>query len=138
MRSLNGFAGLALGVVCGVALPRAAIADEPSFESMDTNGDGRLSPDEHAAVAARMFATIDANGDGRLTASEMAAGYQKATGEKMSATTAAETIKPIDTNGDGVLSAAEHAAAARSMFARMDSNHDGYLSRAEVKGGPAR
>jgi len=141
--SLNGFAGLALGVagVCGGALPRAAFAEqEPSFESMDTNGDGKLSPDEHAAVAARMFETIDANGDHKVTATEMAAAFQKSTGEKLAkgATTAAELIKPIDTNGDGVLSADEHAAAARSMFVRMDTNHDGYLSKAEVKGGPAR
>jgi len=134
--SLNRFAGLALGVagVCGVVLPRAAIADqEPTFESMDTNGDGKLSPDEHAAVAARMFERIDTNGDHKVTAIEMAAAYQKSTGEKLAkgATTAAAILKPIDTNGDGVLSADEHAAAARSMFTRMDTDHDGYLSKAE-------
>ena len=142
MRSfrLNRLAGLALGVAgaCAVALPRAAFADqEPSFESMDTNGDGKLSPAGHAAVAARMFETMDANGDRKVTAAEMAAAFQKTTGEKMpkGAVTAADIIKTIDTNHDGILSADEHAALARSMFAGMDSNHDGYLSRAEVKAG---
>jgi Ca2+-binding EF-hand superfamily protein len=145
MRSFNlrRFAGLALGVagVCAVALPRTAFADqEPSFESMDTNGDGRLSRDENAAVAARMFATMDTNGDRKVTATEMAAAYQTTTGEKMAkgAATAAEIIKTIDTNRDGVLSADEHAAVARSMFSSMDTNHDGYLSKAEALGGPAR
>jgi len=134
--SLSRFAGLALVVgVCGVSLPRAALADEPTFESMDTNGDGKISPDENAAVAARMFQTMDTNGDHKVTAAEMAAAYKKTTGGQMpkGAATAAEIIKTIDSNGDGVLSSDEHAAVARAMFAAMDTNHDGYLSKAEVK-----
>jgi len=134
--SLSRFAGLALVVgVCGVTLPRAALAEEPTFESMDTNGDGKISPDENAAVAARMFQTMDTNGDHKVTAAEMAAAYKKTTGGQMpkGAATAAEIIKTIDSNGDGVLSSDEHAAVARAMFAAMDTNHDGYLSKAEVK-----
>ena len=136
--SLSRFAGLALVVgVCGVSLPRAALADEPTFESMDTNGDGKISPDENAAVAAHMFQTMDTNGDHKVTAAEMAAAYQKTTGEKMAkdSATAAEIIKTIGSNHDGVLSADEHAAVARSMFTAMDANHDGYLSKAESQGG---
>jgi Ca2+-binding EF-hand superfamily protein len=134
--SLSRFAGLALVVgVCGVTLPRAALAEEPTFETMDTNGDGKISPDENAAVAARMFQTMDTNGDHKVTAAEMAAAYKKTTGGQMpkGAATAAEIIKSIDSNGDGVLSSDEHAAVARAMFAAMDTNHDGYLSKAEVK-----
>ena len=134
--SLSRFAGLALVVgVCGVALPRAARAEEPTVESMDTNGDGKISPDENAAVAAHMFQTMDTNGDHKVTAAEMAAAYKKTTGGQMpkGAATAAEIIKSIDSNGDGVLSSDEHAAVARAMFAAMDTNHEGYLSQAEVK-----
>jgi Ca2+-binding EF-hand superfamily protein len=145
MRSFNlyRFAGLALGVagVCVVALPGTAFAEqEPTFESMDTNHDGKLSREEDAVVAARMFATMDANGDRKVTAAEMAAAYQKTTGEKMPKGTAsaAEIIKTIDTNGDGVLSADEHAAVARSMFNSMDVNRDGYLSKAEFDAGSVK
>jgi Ca2+-binding EF-hand superfamily protein len=49
--------------------------------------------------------------------------------------TAAEKIKIVDTNGDGVLTADEHAAAAISMFEKMDVDHDGYLTKAELKVG---
>jgi Ca2+-binding EF-hand superfamily protein len=145
MRSFNlhGIAGLALGLagVCAVALPRTAFADqEPTFESIDTNHDGKLSREEDAAVAARMFAMMDTNGDRKVTATEMAVAYQKTTGEKMpkGAASAAEIIKTIDTNGDGVLSADEHAAIAKSMFSVLDSNHDGYLSKAEYDGAAAK
>lgn len=141
MRSLrNRVTGLVVGVagVCMLALPSAAFANqEPRFESMDTNGDGKISPEEDAAVAVRMFDTMDTNRDRKVTAAEMAAAYQKTTGTKLEkgAATAAEIIKMVDTNGDGILSAEEHAALAKSMFATMDTNHDGYLSRAEVKAG---
>jgi Ca2+-binding EF-hand superfamily protein len=137
------FARLVLGLagVCVVGLPAAAFADqEPPFESMDTNGDGKISPAEDAAVAARMFETMDANHDRKVSASEMATAYQKTTGAKaeQGATTAAEIMKIVDSNGDGVLSAGEHAALAKSVFATMDTNHDGYLSKAEVNSARAR
>ena len=136
--SLSRFAGLALVVgVCGVALPRAARAEEPTFESMDTNGDGKISPDEHTAAATRMFEKMDTNADGKVTAAEMTAAKQNLTGKKPAKgeMTSAEKIKTIDTNGDGVLTADEHQAGAQSMFDKMDTDHDGYLTKSEMKAG---
>jgi Ca2+-binding EF-hand superfamily protein len=142
MRSskLSRFAGLAFGVagVTGLVLPAVAFADqEARFESMDANGDGKISPDEHSAAAARMFEKMDANGDGKVTAAEMTAAHQKITGKKAEKgeMTAADKIKMFDTNADGVMSADEHAAGAKSMFDKMDTDHDGYLTKAEVKAG---
>lgn len=138
--TLKRFAGLALGAagLLGVAIPSVARADqEARFESMDTNGDGKVSPDEHAAAASRMFEKMDANGDGKVTAAEMTAAHQKVTGEKAEKgeMTAADKIKMFDTNGDGALTADEHAAAAKTVFDKMDTDHDGYLTKAEMKAG---
>src|SRR5687768_5823227 len=59
--SSNGF---------GETAPKANPVDA-HFSVMDTNSDGKLSPDEHAAGARKMFNTMDANNDGRVTAAEM-------------------------------------------------------------------
>ena len=134
-----GFAFGAAGVLGFALLPSAAFADNPDarFESMDTNGDGKISPDEHAAAAALMFDKMDTNADGKVTAAEMTAAYQNMTGKKAdkAALTAAEKIKVIDTNGDGVLTADEHATGAKAMFDKMDTNQDSTLSKAELKAG---
>jgi hypothetical protein len=141
MIKLNRLAGFALGAVgvLGFALaPSVARAGgEARFESMDTNDDGKVSPDEHAAAALRMFEKMDTNADGKVTAAEMTAAKQNLTGKKAERgeMTAAEKIKKVDTNGDGVLTADEHAEGARSMFDKMDTNHDSSLSKSEVKAG---
>ncbi len=139
---LSRWGGLAFGVagVTVFALPASAAAanqPETAFVSMDANGDGKLSPDEHVAAATRMFETMDTNTDGKVTATEMTAAHQKVTGKKAqkSDLTAAEKIKVVDIDGDGVMSLDEHTAGARSMFEKMDSNKDGYLRKAELKAG---
>ena len=38
----------------------------------------------------------------------------------------------LDTNGDGHISRAENTAGARRQFARMDANHDGFVTAAEM------
>jgi Ca2+-binding EF-hand superfamily protein len=137
---LNRWAGLAFGVAgaLGVALPSVAFADDDAFfEKMDTNGDGKISPDEHAAATGQMFEKMDANSDNKVTAAEMTAAHQKITGKKpeKGEMGAVEKIKKMDTNGDGVLTVEEYTTGAQSMFAQMDTDHDGYLTKAEMKAG---
>lgn len=43
---------------------------------MDTNGDGQLSAEEHAAGAKKMFSKMDKDGDGTLTAQELREGHR--------------------------------------------------------------
>ena len=104
---------------------------------MDTDGDGKLSPDEHAAGAKRMFDAMDADKDGTVTIAEMDAVHKNAPGKepKSSDLSSVEKIKVVDKNGDGLLSAEEHAAGSRRMFSKMDIDRDGFLSRAELTAG---
>src|SRR5688500_14843843 len=135
-------------VICGLAWPPAAIAQHASkmhgsaaqFKAMDANGDGKLSPAEHAAGAKKMFDAMDRSRDGKVTVAEMDATHHQMTGRipgegEMSSV---EKIKVVDRNGDGILTAEEHAAGSKMMFEKMDTNKDGYLSPAELEAGHAR
>jgi hypothetical protein len=70
-------AALLLAASAAVACPGGR---RPSFEDLDTNGDGRVSADEFQAGAqARItdhFNRMDANGDGVVTKDEMDAARQ--------------------------------------------------------------
>ncbi len=107
---------------------------------MDTNKDGKISADEHAAGAKQMFDTMDGNKDGKVTAAEMEAAHQRVTGRKATKSnmTAADKIKVVDTDGDGVLTIEEHAVGSRAMFEKMDTDKDGFLTKGELAAGHAR
>lgn len=106
------------------------------FKMMDVNADGKISRAEHTTGAKQMFAQCDANRDGIVTAAEMdtamaAKGEKHAKNDK----TSAEKIRMIDENGDGQLTAAEHAAGTEKIFAQMDKDGDGFLSKSECDEG---
>lgn len=119
---------------CGVSSLAVANNDHGEMmKTMDSNGDGAISADEHAAGAKAMFDRMDANKDGTVTAEEMENAHPRGDKEM----SAPDKIKAIDTNGDGQLSAAEHAAGSAAMFDKMDTDHNGSLSTAEWKAGHA-
>lgn len=115
-------------------------AVDTHFNAMDADRDGKLSPDEHAVGAKKMFDTMDANKDGRVTSEEMDAAHEKITGQQSTKAdmSSVEKIKVVDTNGDGVLTAAEHAAGSKTMFDKMDTDKDGFVSKAELTEGHAK
>ena len=128
-------------VACSLALCAlpSAFADHDAdqhFKKMDTNGDGKISRAEHAAGAKQMFTECDANKDGVVTAAEMDAAMALR-GENPGKTdkTSAEKIQVIDQNGDGKLTLAEHEAGTEKMFAQMDKDGDGFLSKEECAEG---
>ena len=47
------------------------------FKMMDTNNDGFVSADEHAAGAKIAFSKMDTDHDGYLTKAELKAGHEK-------------------------------------------------------------
>ena len=112
---------------------------DATFAGMDLDQDGKLSASEHTAATRRMFATMDRNADGKVSAAEMDGAHAAVTGRKAQRgdLSSVEKIRTIDQNGDRALSAAEHEAGAAMMFARMDANKDGRLSRSEFDAGHA-
>lgn len=73
---------VALPVVSGLVLAQGAWANHPQdtdqmFQMMDSNGDGKISADEHEAGAKMMFDKMDTDKDGFLTKAEMEAGHAR-------------------------------------------------------------
>jgi Ca2+-binding EF-hand superfamily protein len=98
---------------------------DPMFQHMDSNHDGRISLQEHAAAERATFQRIDANHDGKLTADEMrtarlALGVAAASSDEHAA------------------AAAENAAVAQALFERLDADHDGRVSSAEMQAAHSR
>jgi Ca2+-binding EF-hand superfamily protein len=135
---------MATMLVAAFAVPAHAAGDssmaqsvEKQFRAQDGNKDGKLSPRECADGAKKMFRTMDANKDGKVTASEMDKAHAQITGRESgpSDLSSAEKIRIIDSDENGELTAAEHAEGAKQMFALMDLDTDGYLTRDELMSG---
>lgn len=114
----------ALGGTYGVGTAVAADASVPP------------TAEQRAERQARMKAhweKLDVNHDGTLSREEVQQGRPKL----------AEHFAQVDTNGDGQLTPLEmrearaaHQARMRAGWEKLDSNHDGKLSRDEVQGRP--
>ena len=106
----------------------------------DADGDGVVTRAEAIAEADQRFDRMDTNRDGRVTPDEMAA-LRTAMRDRLTA--AGRTPPPDgdaptrmgrrqDPDGDGVMTKADAEALAAKRFDRMDANHDGRLDRTEL------
>ena len=147
MKSFHKISFRTMALVGGLTFASLAFAADPKagkpdaeFAAMDTNKDGKVSVEEHAAASKKMFHMMDANRDGKVTAAEMTAAHPRVTGKKAkkSDMSSADKIKVIDTDGDGILTAEEHAAGSRAMFEKMDTDKDGFLTNDELAAGHAQ
>ncbi|PZR32603.1 EF-hand domain-containing protein [Caulobacter segnis] len=131
---------IAAGAVLAVAAPALAQTSAPSsqapagmtleqfqakntdkmFERLDTNKDGKISPEEFAAFR---------EGNAKADAAATKAGKR---GQRMFAR--------FDKDKDGALSRAEASDVLAWRFKRMDKNNDGILTIEELqaKGGKAK
>jgi EF hand len=108
----------------------AATAGPDGFSQADTNQDGKLSRDEASDyLVIEIFISRDANHDGRMTLEEWVGGDP----------TRSADFKKRDTNEDGIVTTKEAIAYGRAhgvvnqIMQEADTNHDGALSRAEIK-----
>ncbi|GAA0330069.1 EF-hand domain-containing protein [Sphingomonas oligophenolica] len=125
----------------------------------DTNHDGKISRAEFAAQAAAHFAKLDANGDGQISGEEMKAMMERMhegmggrhgpggaggpDGAMMPPPPAgpmggpghhgARMLERLDTNHDGRISRDEMRAEMDRHFDKLDANHDGFIDKAEME-----
>jgi Ca2+-binding EF-hand superfamily protein len=129
-------------IVLAVAFGSAALAQP----NLDADGDGAVSlqefQDAHSAHAAERFGRLDENGDGQLSADEMSAAHGRGEGRGRDAhgdgRGMGRGFERLDTDGDGSLSLAELQARhpeASPLFAEIDSDADGLLTREEWTSG---
>ncbi len=140
------------GLACAQTAPEAPRPTGRGMARADGDGDGRVSKAEYVARADERFARMDKNGDGQLSADEMAPRREMAAppappaGADMAAPAAAPAagamrsrmIERLDTNHDGMISRDEYRAQVAERFDRLDTNHDGFLDQAEMTAGRDR
>jgi Ca2+-binding EF-hand superfamily protein len=116
------------------------------FRMLDTNHDGRLSPEE-LAKAGDLFEKLDRNHDGFLDPKELMSpppakmaqedGPSVKPGKRFAKRRNAEhmvqMIMRADADGDGKISLEEAPPQLKKHFARLDTNGDGYLDRSELE-----
>jgi Ca2+-binding EF-hand superfamily protein len=102
------------------------------LKAADTNADGKLSREEAAALPhiSQHFDEIDANHDGYVTFDELQAFARAHHGRHG----AGHGLKALDKDGDGKISREEAAAAPHlaKNFDRIDTNHDGFITPDEL------
>lgn len=107
---------------------------------LDTAGDGYVTQDEFVAAAQKRFGRLDRNGDGKLTADELTArhwGGAAVSGQaKPLPQSARQRFEKADTNHDGVVTLDEYVAAAKTLYARLDAQHNGKVTASEIASSP--
>ena len=105
--------------------------DRDLFVQCDTDKDGRLSCDEVCTMGyPRLFGRFDPDGDGRVTLADVKA-RQPDFDPKLFA--------ERDLNRDGTVTFEEYCKVAdrkggiRELFAKVDTNRDGYIDKTEAQ-----
>lgn len=111
--------------------PPATMVVEPAamlLATFDADGDGRTSRAEMAAGLQRTFAAIDTGHAGRLGYLAFADWAEWWLGDRNALPSPFET----DADGDNRITEAELLAQFGRIFDRLDRDHDGFLTRAEL------
>ena len=126
---------VALCAVAQDAAPTMAPDSHPAhfqhmLKKMDANGDGKVSLDEYLAAATNRFHSIDAQIKGSITAADIAASPQMQRHEQR---TAQRMLRHMGASaGSDSVTLDQFLAAAKSRFAKIDANGDGFIDTNEA------
>ena len=95
-----------------------------TFDSSDTDGDGKLTQAEIDQVRNSRHAAHDANGDGKLGLEEFAGLWQETTRPLT-----VRAFQMLDTDGDAVITRSEYDRPLANIVQRLDRDGDGELSQ---------
>jgi hypothetical protein len=112
------------------------------FEKLDANDDGLLSKDEVSARGEKrkgkkqarrekIMQKFDTNLDGELSDAERTVMNAERKAKREGKKERRKDRPKVDANGDGMVSMDEHMAVSERLFARMDANGDGVLTKGE-------
>ena len=99
----------------------------PSFEEIDTSGNGGVSFDEFFTVASKRITEADKDGNGSITVAELV----EQMGDRGSERRANRMISQFDINEDGAVTTDELRNRMEKRFALMDRNDDGEIQEKE-------
>jgi EF-hand domain pair len=122
---------LALSITAGVSLANEPYLprNEKSLQRLDTNKDGRITRDEILPRMAKRFAIEDVNGDKVISTAEIDALLQKRLQARRT-----KMLELMDANKDGNITEAEFNRVADSLFDKADTDHNGGVDLAELRG----
>lgn len=112
--------------------------ERPTFEAMDSDGDGEITAADLEARRVARFAEIDSNGDGGVSEAEFVEHAQSRAQER-----AAAMFARLDADGDGVLSQDVLENRGRGgnperMISRLDTDESGGVNAEEFEAGMER
>lgn len=130
--TFSRMATLMAGVALAATASVASAQSKQEIQSMDRNGDGRVSRAEWTG-AAGAFRLHDSNRDGVLSGTEVFdANDPRVNRRDRAARDNRVPFRDLDRNNDGVISRAEWTAS-RASFRVLDSNRDGRIERNEYR-----
>lgn len=123
LAAVVGFAGLALANE--PYFPRA----QRGFDRVDANRDGKIEKGEFLPLASKRLARMDVNGDHAVSAAELQQRMEEALLRRRD-----RIMALMDANHDGSISESELDKVVEAMFNGADTDKDGGVSMAELKG----
>ncbi|WJI16178.1 EF-hand domain-containing protein [Pseudoxanthomonas winnipegensis] len=131
--ALSLAASTLLFAVASASQAQQTPSQKATFDEVDTNHDGYIDLAENNAANEKRFKKFDTNGDGYFTRAEMVAANKKfGQSDQVANQTAQFYLSGMDRDGDDAASWKEFSDwMNQKMFAPLDADGDGRMSRAE-------